>query len=140
MVTAFTKHQKIMQRTDFYAMHKIIHRAAIRELKQVVKNFGGQAYFGTADEWNDCDEERTAALNSEYATHTERPLIAANIKHSDGPWDYFIDSVMIDADDRLVILAEAKDSVCDPFELMPDEIEFGHVSFITDCIPDRDLS
>lgn len=140
MATAIHQNPTNMKRTDFYAMHKIIHRAAINELKQVVKNFGNRVYFGKPDEWNDDNEERDDALASQWAVHTERPIVTVHPKHFEHPQDVYVDSVVLDSKGDLFIWIEMVDAFCDPFEITPDEIEFGHVSFITDCIPDRDLS
>lgn len=128
-----------MQRTDFHAMHKAIHLAELYELKQVVKNFGGMAFFG---EPADCDDdERREALTGPYATHAKLPMIAVNLHNFDEhPENVVVLSVMVDNDNRLIIWAEQQNSIGDPFELDPDDIEFGYVSLITDCIPDRDLS
>lgn len=116
-------------------MHRELHSAELYELKKAVKNFGGAAFFG---EVADCDdEERKKSLAGPFATHTEMPMIAVDLHHSDGPENVVILSVSVDKDDRLVIMAERQDCIGEPFELQPDEIEFGHVSFITGSIPDN---
>ncbi|MBQ9560577.1 MAG: hypothetical protein IJV08_11470 [Bacteroidaceae bacterium] len=110
-----------MSKTDFYQMHRIIHSAELRELQQAVTDFGGEAHFGTD-------------YTGPGATGHERPVICVNRYHGEGPEDVFINAISV-KEGCMDILAETKE-YGDEFTLEPSEIEFGHVSFITDAIPD----
>lgn len=113
-----------MKRKDFWNMHKLLNEAAVMELKQVVKGFGGAAHFG--EDYTD-----------EGATGTERPIVLVNTKYN-GPQDYYINCVGVDGDDHLTIIGEPVEGYEDAGEIPVGDIEFGHISFITDLIPDKE--
>ena len=104
-------------------MHRIIHRQELHELEIAVRRFGGEVHFGLDYTGHD-------------ASGTERPVICVNLSHGEGPEDVYINAIRIH-DDCMEILAEHKE-YGDPFILDTDDIEFGHVSFITDNIPDNE--
>lgn len=109
-----------MKRLDTYRMHKEIHRKEVHQLKDAVAQFGGEIHFGLD-------------YSGEYASGTERPIVAVNISNWDcGPMDVYINAVKI-CDNRLHVLAETKEGMY--FALETDDIMFGHVSFITDLVP-----
>ena len=112
-----------MKRTNTYEMFRMLHNLEHQELKQAVKNFGGEVHFGFD-------------YVGEDASGTERPMVCVNRKHGEGPEDVYINACRITKDDRLEILAETKWGY--QFVLQHDEIEFGHISFITDLVPDLD--
>jgi len=111
-----------MKRQDYYEMHRVIHRAEVNELINVVLEFGGEAHFGLD-------------YTGEHATGTERPCVTAN--QYGYPVDYYINAVTM-KDGFLRIIAEQKEESGEPCHLTTDDIEFGHVSFITGQIPDRE--
>ena len=112
-----------MRRIDTYRMHGEIHSIEVRELKNAVKEFGGEIHFGFD-------------YTGEFASGTERPFVLVNPSKLNYPQDVFINAIKIDKNNRMDILAETKDGY--EFSLNTDDIEFGHVSFITDLIPDLD--
>ena len=114
-------------------MHRIIHSAEVQELRNAVRNFGRNAdghhvvTFGDDDD----DDEKPNDIK-------ERPCVAVNVsKWETGPQDVYINSIDLTPDNHLVIHAETKD-YGELFTLDTDDIEFGHVSFITDLIPDKE--
>lgn len=115
-----------MKRTNTYAKFEELHQIELDELKQAVKEFGGEVHFGMD-------------YVGEDASGTERPMVCVNRKHSEGPEDVYINACRITEDDRLEILA-ATMKWGDPFVLQPDEIEFGHISFITDLVPIKETT
>lgn len=120
-------------RTNTYEMFRMLHNVEHQELKQAVKDFGGYVHFGYGD---DCDDEN---YDGRGLTHTDYPIVAVNVsKWECGPEDVYIRSCLIDKDGRLIIYAEQKDSFDGEFELDYDDIEFGHISFITDLIPSKE--
>lgn len=120
-------------RTNTYEMFKMLHNLEYQELKQAVKDFGGYVHFGYGD---DCDDEK---YDGKGLTHTDYPMVAVNVaKWEVGPEDVYIRSCLIDKDGRLIIYAEQKDAFDGEFELDYHDIEFGHISFITDQIPSKE--
>ena len=93
----------------------------MQQLKDAVKEFGGEIHFGYD-------------YSGEYASGTERPIVLVNPSKWDcNPQDVYVNFVKIDKDNHMTILAETKDGYA--FFLDTDDIEFGHASFITDLIP-----
>lgn len=115
-------------------MHKEIHSAEIGELKQAVQNYGGQVYFGHPDDFDEDDEEVQKNISGSFRTGTERPIITCSTKYN-GPQDAYINSIKIDEDGSMKLFAEFSEYSDGEFELSTEDIEFGHVSFITDQIP-----
>lgn len=110
-----------MKRTNTYAKFKELHQIELDELKQAVKEFGGEVHFGMD-------------YVGEDASGTERPIICVNRAHAEEPENVYINACRITEDGRLEIIA-ATMKWEDTFVLQHDEIEFGHVSFITDLVP-----
>jgi len=109
-------------RTNTYEFFRLLHGVELRELKKAVDDFGGEIHFGED-------------YIGEDGSGTERPLIAVNRSHGEGPEDVYINACSTKSGE-LEILAETKEWG-DEFILRHEEIEFGHVSFITDLIPDK---
>lgn len=123
-----------MSKIDYYQMHKEIHSAEIRELKQAVQNYGGQVYFGHPDDFDEDDEEVQKNISGSFRTGTDRPIITCSTKYN-GPQDAYINSIKIDENGSMKVFAEYSEYSDGEFELSTEDIEFGHVSFITDQIP-----
>lgn len=107
-----------------YAAYEELKRQEIKELKNAVRIHGGEYVFNI-------DEG-------------EAPSVLCNLKYG-GPADVRILSVSLDGNDHLTIIGQP---YCDgpagwwedEQEIPLDDIAYSHVSFITDCIPDKDLS
>ena len=113
---------------DFYALHRAIHKAEVQELKNRVINYGGNVCFTDI-----CDDDDNIVFKADI---NEQPVVAVNVsKHQCGPLDAYIDRICI-VDGHMEIWATYVENPIDPFLLDPDDIEFGHVSFIIDLIPD----
>lgn len=110
-------------KTNTYQLFAALHQVELRELKKAVRGFGGEIHFGMDYVGKD-------------GSGTERPIICVNRSLGEGPEDVYINACRITDDGRLEILAATK-AFDDPFVLRHDDIEFGHVSFITDLIPDK---
>lgn len=119
-------------KTNTYCLFKKLHDIEFQELKKAVKDFGGYVHFGDKESCKDYDCDENCLTNTEY------PVVAANVsKWEEGPQDVRILSCLIDKDGRLIIWAEPMEAFYGEFELDYHDIEFGHISFITDLIPDK---
>ena len=115
-----------MRRLDTYRMHQEIHKIEVQQLKDAVKAFGGEIHFGLD-------------YIGEFASGTEKPCVCVNPRHGEDPLDMYINGVSVDKHGYMTILAVPKDGFGEAQEIGESEIEFGHISFITDLVPDVDV-
>lgn len=116
-----------MKRTDFWKMHQVLHKEAVQELKTVLRAFGGKVVFARYED----DDTQVEPNVKDY-----RPTILVNTKYN-GPQDFYVNSVELVNGNYLTILGEPVEDYEGESRILTDDIEFGHVSYITDLIPDK---
>lgn len=110
-----------MKRLGTYEIAKELRRIEIRELKEAVREYGGEVVFTDGDD--DDDEDKIQ----------ERPCVMVNTKYC-GPQDADIYRVSLDEDGDLEIEGQYKESF-DRNTIPAEDIAVGHIGFITDLIP-----
>lgn len=106
-----------MKHTDLYSKYKALEAIEIEELKRAVLAHGGDFRF---------DEESGAM---------QMPIVIAGNKHWESNCDCYVTRVQV-VDGCLKIYGFAKESVEE--EDILDDVEFGHLSYITCEIPETD--
>ena len=91
-------------------MYQEIKQIEVQKLKDAVKAKGGKYVFEEDNE----------------------PIVA--ISKFDTPCDAVIESVIVDDRDFLVMSARDKECYSETFTLFADEIMYGHIDYIIDCI------
>ena len=98
-----------MEKT-IHEMYQEIKQIEVQKLKDAVKAKGGKYVF---------EVDNT-------------PIVA--ISKFDTPCDAIIESVIVDDRDFLVMSARDEECYFDTFTLFADEIMYGHIDYIIDCI------
>lgn len=113
-----------MKHTDYSKEFKALDAKEREELIAAVKAHGGEYVFIDEDD-EDWDER-------------EYPVIVASTRYSDAQEDYTVSRVTVDEDGYLTIYGFRNEYGCptDADELC--HIEYGHISSITDYIPETE--
>lgn len=113
-----------MKHTDFYYRYKELDAVERTELKEAVKAHGGSFSFFN----NDGEEIETGA-----------PIVVASFKYAEEYSEYYVSKVVVDEHDILKIYGFPKESIFGiSGEDILDTIEEGHISYITDYIPETE--
>ena len=108
-----------MRHTDFYKKYKELESLEREELKKAVLAHGGEFRFMTKD--------------GEEIEGVQAPIVMAGDRHWDANCDCYITRVVVN-NGFLEIYGYDKESGSD--EILLDNVEFGHLNYIIDEIPE----
>lgn len=111
------------KKKSIYAAYEEIKQREINELKKKLRDFGGVAHFGPD-------------YTGEGATGVDCPIVLCNF--GCGPADMLVHAVSLTDDDCISILAYDQEAGQE-IDMNLDDIAYGHISFITDLVPDVDI-
>lgn len=112
---------KTMKHTDFYSKYREIEAQEREELKKAVLAHGGEFRFQTED--------------GEGIEGVQTPIIMAGDSHWEANCDCYITRVAVN---NGFLEIYGYDKEYGDGEILLDDVEFGHLSYIIDEIPETD--